>query len=130
MHVATVASVPDELELGDTVLQWREDGHWRAVSALLLEAERGGTVSPDPDDWTPVTPGLGTSGSMTCLYGQVIDGLPHEVTVDGQHVDVHTLGGLWAIQWDPQAHSVTIGWTINGARRSFRIPHGRHYLPA
>jgi hypothetical protein len=97
-----------EMDLGQVVLQWRDDGRWRAVDQKLLADERRGVDTPGDELWVEVQPGRMYSAGPTHVYGLVVDGIPDRVTVGDEDVPVRVLEGLWGAHWAAEQQRVVI----------------------
>jgi len=102
-----------ELDLGDCVLLWRDEGRWCEVHPELLRDERRGEVEEDEDDWCPIGSEVDScsfTGGRTFVYGRAIDGVPSRVAVDGNEIAIQTLGGLWAATWTSRNSRVIVAF--------------------
>lgn len=96
------------LDLGDCILQQREDGLCREVSPDQLADERAGAIELEPDDWWPVEQNADITAGHRFVWGRVHDGVPDAVTVGDSPVPILMMGPFWGCRWEIGGQRVEI----------------------
>jgi hypothetical protein len=104
----------DELDLVSHVVQWREDNKWRLVVKDDVAAEALGGHIADEADWVAIDHDAPWQihGGAHYVIGQIVDGMPSRVTVNGGiPVEVHRVGRIWGASYESEIvqRTVTFG---------------------